>query len=501
MNPRHRRVLILTILLLFSLTTLSCALLGGKEGTSPTAQPPAAGKDQPPTKEETSSADEDQPPAKEETPSADEDQPPAASSGAGGLFSDPQEALDSYRTRSTMTLREGEGMLGEAMTTELAWVRDPEAQHTVMYGADDSVMMETIVIGDDTWTSMDGETWMHVTAASEEQPTGVDDMQVDMEDLMRQMQGGMVKAGTDTVDGVRCQLYDVDADYSMPFPLPEDASEEMSQFMPTAISGHVTGQICIADQRSLPQVIVRSVTTQETTLEYESRDDETMVYDQEYELYDINKRIAIEPPQGQVQEIPTPPAGLPTPAEGGEQPPVGESGETVVYAELNELDSYHLEWTVTVEVQDTAMATGYQVDWTADPLATHLTMSMGEGLPVTEYIWVADAVWMRVGGGEWMLGGEEDMEDAINQVGEVLHPEDEMVLQGQETVNGVACKHYVKETPAPYSTRLDVWVADQGNLPPVVVRGVQRLDMEAMTTIMEANVTQINAPLTIEPPQ
>jgi hypothetical protein len=221
-------------------------------------------------------------------------------------------------------------------------------------------------------------------------------------------------------------------------------------------------------------------------------------------MYDINEPITIEPPESamEIPTMPTMPAGLPTPSGDGDQPqpPAGEPAGAIQYADLNELDSYRLEWTVTIKTDDGEATSGYQVEWTKEPLAAHLTMSVAEGIPPIEYVWANDTVWMNPGSG-WMLGSKEDMDDTINQVGAVLTPEDDMVLVGQETVNGVACQHYAKEITVQPAARLDIWIADQGNLPPVVVRGSSQMEMSGMTMITEANVYDINAPITIDVPQ
>jgi hypothetical protein len=505
MKPKTKSTILLTILLLFSLTALSCGLLGGGDGEEDKAT-------QPPTAEATQTTEKDPSTGQEPTkaPAGKEAEPTKSGasgepSGEGGIFADPQESLDSYRMRTEMTLVEGEGMLGEKMTTEIEWVRDPEAQHSTMTGASGEVMLEYITIGDETWTSMDGQTWMHTTATPDQEPALPDSFQTDLEDIMKEMEGGMKKAGKDQVDGVSCQEYDLNADFALPFPIPEDASEQMLQFMPQEIQGHVEGKICVADERGLPEVIVRSVTRQEMTLKYASGKEESMTYDEDREMYDINEPITIEPPEGKVQEVPampTMPADLPTPPASGEetQPPAGEPTGAIAYAELNELDSYHLEWTVTIKTGDGEMTTGYAIDWTADPLAAHLTMGMGEGIPMMEYVLIDDQVWMKAGG-QWMLGGKEELDEAINQVGEVLAPESDMALAGKETANGINCNHYVKEMAAPTTARLDVWIANQPDLPPIVVRGVSLTEMSGMTMTIEANVTAINQPITIEKPQ
>ena len=271
------------------------------------------------------------------------------------------------------------------------------------------------------------------------------------------------------------------------------------------MAGHIEGKICVADERGLPEVIVRSVTRQEMTIEYASGKEETMVYDEDREMYDINERIDIKPPEGGVQEMPampTMPADAPTPPASGEQPT--QPGEAVTYAELNELDSYHLEWSVTVKQDDNESTTSYEYEWTKDPLATHMTMDMF-GI-IQEYIWLQDEVWMKVGDSEWMLGSKEDMEDAIGQVGNIMSVGDDMAFVNEETVNGVKCKHYAtKVTIQSQTINMDVWVANQNNLPPVVIRSVMNHQMKTetvnMTTVTEGNVTAINEPITIEAPK
>jgi hypothetical protein len=494
-TQKTRHYIFLAVLLIFSLTTLSCGLLGGgdKEEESKATQLPAA--------EATKAAAEKATPA-EEQPT----KPPASPSGKTGMFANPEESLDSYRMRTKMTLVEGEGILGEEMITEIAWVRDPEARHTTMYAASGEVMMEFIIIGDETWTSMDGETWMHTTATpGEEESAMPGDFQTSMEDLMKDMESGIKKAGKDKVDGVSCQEYDVDADFSLSFPVPEDTSAKVLQFMPQEMAGHIKGKICVADKRGLPEVIVRSVTTQEMTLKYASGKEETMVYDEDREMYDINERIDIKPPEGQVEEMPSmpiPPADLPIPPASGEGP--AQPGESVTYAELNELDSYHLEWSVTVKTGDEEISTSYEYEWTKAPPATHLTVNMFG--TIQEYIWLKDEVWMKVGDSEWMMGSKEDMEDAINQVGNIMSVNDDMVFVDEETVNGVKCKHYAnKLTIQSQTIDTDVWGANQNNLPPVVIRSIMnhqiKTDTVSMTTVTEGNVTDINTSITIKAPK
>lgn len=494
-NPKTKHYIFLVVLLILCLTISSCDLLGGgKEEESKATQPPAA--------EATKAAAAEATPAEEQptkSPTGAKTEPPPGPSGETGLFANPEETLDSYRMRTKMQLVEGEGLLGEEMISEIEWVRDPEARHTTMYGASGEVMMEIIIIGDDSWTSMDGQNWMHVkTETEEEAPFSPEGFQTSLEDIMQDMESGMKKDGKEKVNDVNCIRYTVDADFSMPFPAPEKVPEGAAQFMPKEIEGHVEGMIWVADEKSLPPVIIRSQTTQEVTLKYESHDDETMVYDEERDLYDINKSITIRPPEGLVEEMPI----MPAPPSSGEQPTpsTGEPGESVEYAGLDTLDSYRLEWSVTIKTGDMEVKSGYEMEWVKEPPAYHVTMSMGEGAVLAENMWVDDTFWIKAGD-TWVKGGEAETEDALNQVGDIMTPSDDMVLTGEETVNGIRCKHYVRDKSVPYSIHQEVWVANQSALPSVVVRGLDRMEMNDMVTVIEANVYDINESITIEPPQ
>jgi len=176
------------------------------------------------------------------------------------------------------------------------------------------------------------------------------------------------------------------------------------------------------------------------------------------------------------------------------------SGQTIDYAQLNELDSYRLAWTVKSKVGDNETEGGYNIEWTKKPLATHLVMKMTEGVPALEYILVEDTVWMKAGG-QWIQVSKEELDNTIDQMGDVIQPDEGMILVGEETVNNVKCRHFKKEEHYPTSSaKLDVWIADQKNLPPVIVRGVFQMEGDVNQT-MESNVTDINKHISIKPPK
>jgi hypothetical protein len=301
-HTKTRSYVVLIVLLILSLVVASCSSSDGgdKRDESKGPQPPAA--------EVTKAAAEKATPADEQptkVPSTGEEakptEPAAASEKkpATGLFADPHESLDSYRMRTKMMQKEGVGTFGQEMTTEIEWVRDPEARHTALFAPSGDVIMEIITIGDDTWTSMGDGTWMHTKAGTGEgeTPFSAGDFQASLEDILKDWESSMKRVGKDVVDGVDCERYTVDTDFSLPFPMPEEASAEAQQFLPKEMEGHIEGEVCVADQRGLPKVIVRSETTQEITIKFAAGKEETMAYDEERELYDINKPVTIEAPE------------------------------------------------------------------------------------------------------------------------------------------------------------------------------------------------------------
>jgi len=492
----------LTILAIFVVVGLlgSLAACSSGEKAEPT-KPPAAQATQPPAEQPTSppkpatpTPEEAKPTAKPAEPTATPAPPsptPVAEARPSTLIASPEDTLDSYRMRTTMRLLEGEGLLGEDLHTEMEWVREPLARRTVMYGLLEDMAMETIIIGDDTWMSMGNDAWIKTESGpSDQESVAQEDLQASLEDILQDMESSMKPTGTETVNDVHCQRYTVDADFSMPMPVPEDASAEALQFMPTEIVGHIQGKLWIADQRGLPPVIIRSQTTQEITLKYASRDDETMVYDEERDLYDLNKPMSIEPPEV-AMEMPS----LPTPSPGEQTTPLAEQpGASVEVASLDSLDSYRLDWSVQTEMPatDTVMKIGYEMEWVREPPSVHLTTSLGE------YIWIGDTFWVKAGN-TWMQGTKDAAGDTFDQLGDIMTPDSDMVLVGEETVNGVHCKHYVYDFGD--MMHKEIWVADQSDLPPVVIRGMFRMETAQMVTEAEGNVYDINTPITIEPPK
>jgi hypothetical protein len=230
-----------------------------------------------------------------------------------------------------------------------------------------------------------------------------------------------------------------------------------------------------------------------------------------------------QPPSGESGE-------QPTPSESGVQPPSGESGEFET-AELDQLSSYRLEMTWRVESEDGSEISEMSIveEWTSDPPARHIVMSGSEdgatGIPFAEMITVEGTSWV-LAGDTWMeMPGADEMiasdtwEDFFTDV-------EEWEYEGQETVNGVNCKHYTSSDETTFtvpdpesggtasiSAEAEIWVADQSDLPPVAVRQWARIEggflpfpttgapAEGGSVYMEYDLTDINGAITIQPPE
>jgi len=83
---------------------------------------------------------------------------------------------------------------------------------------------------------------------------------------------------------------------------------------------------------------------------------------------------------------------------------------------------------------------------------------------------------------------------------EALLCSDCTTLVDTETINGVRCKHYVVDKGMP-ALHVEAWVADQPDLPPVLIRGLRREIEKNVAIHTEVNLTDINKSLTIEPPE
>lgn len=164
----------------------------------------------------------------------------------------------------------------------------------------------------------------------------------------------------------------------------------------------------------------------------------------------------------------------------------------------------------------------YEGRVTTDPAALHSLLwiegrGMGQ-LPTSqvEVIWIGDEVWVRAGRQPWIKVSASSVESQFS--GEVLGIEDLLPrirgagrAQPDETVNGIACKHYtydgegLESAAGMLEAEGDVWVARDAGY-------VVRLTLHGRGTYYDTygssgnlnlvyDLYEVNAPLTITPPR
>jgi len=219
-------------------------------------------------------------------------------------------------------------------------------------------------------------------------------------------------------------------------------------------------------------------------------------------------------------------------------PPLASEESALEVADLNTLNSYRVNITWRGESEDGSESYEMTIleEWVKDPPARYFAMSTtaggAGGTPMIEMIQVGDTAWMNIGetwikteaSDESFMG--EDLSDAWD--GLLMDDLSGMKLANTEKVNGIRCKHYttdgettinVPDTEEGGTVKVsfegEAWVADQADLPAVVVR--QRAKMgggffpmplagadtpsETGTIYWEYDLTDVNAPITIEPPE
>lgn len=202
--------------------------------------------------------------------------------------------LKSYRMHMESTT-EAPSMTGEGMETidivmDMAVVNDPPPTKTHMVMPDPSGMgmgdMEVITIGNTSWIKMGGDSWMESTVPETDTETSENitdylDMDSDMDYL-----------GKEKVNGVNCKHYKVDADIDVDI---ADAPGGVGE-----LASHYKGEVWIADEGGLPEVMIRS----KGTTEMETMG-ETMVSVDQIDITNINSSIDISPPPAdQISDMP-----------------------------------------------------------------------------------------------------------------------------------------------------------------------------------------------------
>ncbi len=189
----------------------------------------------------------------------------------------PADTLRSYRAHQSTKVQQGDKPWSPEVKMDIEWTSEPEkALHVIMYGPSGSPVSEFITIGSKTWLKSDGK-WYEIPgdrATENSQPP------VNVDQVLSNVQKPPKPLGTEEVNGVRCQQYLLDTDFTV------TAGGDTTR-------GHITGNIWVADQSDIPPVVVKSRTK---TLVKVGGEKATVA--EERELYDINAPITIEPPIG-----------------------------------------------------------------------------------------------------------------------------------------------------------------------------------------------------------
>jgi hypothetical protein len=204
---------------------------------------------------------------------------------------------------------------------------------------------------------------------------------------------------------------------------------------------------------------------------------------------------------------------------------VGDEPIAVDSDALAQLDSYRATMTWVIEKADgTGQEFAIEQSAIRDPAALQFRMiADGESM---EYIEIGDQMWMRFGD-EWIQSSSGDSSGS-DDFGDFLSTSDDWIsgledgdyeYLGTETVNGVRTRHYRAEHSEGWGALFgdpgtvddvesgvaDVWIADDDPLPEFVVRFVVavegKVDDEDASMTLSQEVTQINEPFVIEPPE
>jgi len=265
-----RKKILLVSLLVFALITLACAPCGLLQRDAATRDTPAPAQTVPGKATQTPEPDDGPTPS----PDGDDDEIEVAD----------LDALNSYRSRMTIRVQDKDETESHELTTITEWVRDPPAIHVTTTSGMEGFNMETILIGSEAWMAVGGE-WISIP------PDQVGEgLLVDWHGLMPDV-SGMELVGQETVNGIRCKHYTSTGQQSLTVPDPEGGQ---------ALRVTIHGEVWIADQSSLPPVIIRERVQTEggiLALPGASGTSKEMVTIMEYDVYDVNENIVIEKPE------------------------------------------------------------------------------------------------------------------------------------------------------------------------------------------------------------
>jgi hypothetical protein len=242
--------------------------------------------------------------------------------------------------------------------------------------------------------------------------------------------------------------------------------------------------------------------------------------------------VAEQAEEAAVAEVAEPAAEETAVAETGEETTGGEVAAGG-WGSLDELDSYRIIMRTSMQSPDGSWTPSSDMEIAVvnspPPHAEHFIMRDPLGNTMMELITIGDMSWMNIGG-TWMSvpAGGSDIPTAGAPADFAL-PEDitsSMELVGTEVVNGINCEHYTFDViissealagmmggastggDMPTSdthTVGETWVAAEPGLPPIAIRSDTTQSWQASEGVetvmrMEYELSDINQPITIEPP-
>jgi hypothetical protein len=184
---------------------------------------------------------------------------------------------------------------------------------------------------------------------------------------------------------------------------------------------------------------------------------------------------------------------------------------------LDKLDSYRQSIAIRTEEDGKQVSVVNMVEeWVREPPAKHLTMNLGE--LAIETITIGDKNWVKFGD-TWTESATAS-DDMSSSLSDFNYNEGDLSYVGSESVNGVNCKHYTFDQSTDVDGKMthvtgDVWIADESGIPTITVRMRATIDGAIFTmpgaatptapektkTYMELDVTDINQPIEINPPE
>ncbi|MGB9870654.1 MAG: hypothetical protein ACPLYD_03230 [Anaerolineae bacterium] len=248
---------------LLVLAAMACSL-GGK-----TATPPPGATGAPPSGSQATVP----PPSPTEGPATEEAPPLKIAPNA-------LENLNSYRSRLVWR-QTVEGSATETLTMEQEETREPAARRIVITveGGDNPGTMELVQIGDTSWMCSPDSGCIQTQTSGEELTGFGEGMIFKPEDFAS---SDYQYVGRDTVNGVRSRHYTL------------NITPEMLMGM---VQGTVTAtkaEVWVADEAGMPEYVTRFTLSWEGTQE----DGKKIQGDWAYEVYDVNKPVTIQPPEG-----------------------------------------------------------------------------------------------------------------------------------------------------------------------------------------------------------